>query len=72
MNENGYATDHNMRKDKAFNTALKSMCKEMHITYISNDSLIDGSGDRYERDGIHPKYAFYPLWLSHMAETAGI
>ena len=72
MNENGYATDNNMRKDKAFNTALKSMCKEMHITYISNDSLIDGSGDRYERDGMHPKYAFYPLWLSHMAETAGI
>lgn len=72
MNERGYAEDKNMRKDKAFNTALKSMCKEMHITYINNDSLIDGSGERYERDGIHPKYAFYPLWLSYMAETAGI
>ena len=43
------------------------MCKEMHITYISNDSLIDGSGDRYERDGMHPKYAF----LSTMAFPYG-
>lgn len=59
-------------KYKEFNKALKRMCKEEKITYIDNTTLMDWSSSVYEIDGVHPKYSYYPIWLAHMAEEAGI
>lgn len=55
-----------------FNTALKNLCSETGVTYIDNSKLIEGVEDIYQSDGIHFKYAFYPLWLENMAKYAGI
>lgn len=57
---------------KAFNTALKQMCEDNQITYIDNSDLMDWNSSVYERDGIHPLYPYYPIWLQHMAEIAGV
>ena len=57
---------------KEFNEALKQMCEEEQITYIDNTALMDWSPAVYEIDGVHPKYSYYPIWLAHMANEAGI
>lgn len=51
-----------------FNDALKEMCNKMDIEYIDNSSIINDNDIAYAADGIHPVFAFYPYWLSHMAE----
>lgn len=48
------------------------MCEEEQITYIDNTALMDWSPAVYEIDGVHPKYSYYPIWLAHMANEAGI
>lgn len=53
-----------------FNEALKGMCKEDGYTYIDNTELMNWEDDIYEYDGIHPKYPYYPKWLTHMAKIA--
>ncbi len=55
-----------------YNTAIKNLCDETGATYIDNSKLIEGMEDIYQSDGIHFKYAFYPLWLENMAKYAGI
>lgn len=57
---------------KEFNEALKQMCEEEQITYIDNTALMDWSPAVYEIDGVHPQYSYYPIWLAHMANEAGI
>lgn len=59
-------------KVSSFNTALMKLCKEMNIVYIDTTKLIDFSKDVYEKDGIHPLYPYYPVWLTHMLEVAGL
>ena len=55
-----------------FNEALKKLCEELQVVYIDNTNTIDFSGNVYEKDGIHPTFAYYPLWLSNMLEHAGL
>lgn len=55
-----------------FNKAIELMCEVDEVRYVDNSSIIDWSDSVYEYDGIHPKYPFYPKWLYHMAEQAGL
>lgn len=54
-----------------FNLALSELCKEEGIHFLDHGDLLTSSKD-YEVDGIHPKYAFYPLWLMEIAKEAGL
>lgn len=56
----------------AFNEALKQMCEEMELTFIDSGGLLEGKEEWYQKDAIHLKAQFYPLWLAHMEETAGL
>jgi len=49
-----------------FNIALEDMCKNLDITYIKTDDLLDGHSEYYEPDGIHMKMNFYPSWLNRL------
>jgi len=60
------------KKYKEYNKQIKKMCQKLKITYIDNESILDWTDDVYEKDGVHPKYSYYPLWLSHMAEVANL
>lgn len=53
-----------------FNEALKAVCEEFDVVYIDNSDLVQE--EWYQKDGIHLKVAFYPLWLERMLETAGL
>ncbi len=53
-----------------FNISLQKMCKDLGITYIKTDDLLDGHSEYYEPDGIHMKANFYPQWLNRLYNTA--
>lgn len=54
-----------------YNEALKALCLEMKVMYYDcGDLLLDEQA--YESDGVHPKFAYYPLWLQRMVDIAGL
>ncbi|MCI8557412.1 MAG: hypothetical protein HFI19_06535 [Lachnospiraceae bacterium] len=55
-----------------FNEALKKMCEELGLTFIDSKDLLEGREEWYQKDAIHLKAQFYPLWLNRMEETAGL
>jgi hypothetical protein len=61
-----------LAKYKKFNRALKTMCKDMGITFIDNSYIIKEHPDYYAADGIHVSADYYPLWLNNMILKAGL
>lgn len=55
-----------------FNEALREMCDEQKLTFINSSDLLEGREEWYQKDAIHLKSQFYPLWLNRMEETAGL
>lgn len=55
-----------------FNEALQQMCEELGLTFIDSSDLLEGREEWYQKDAIHLKSQFYPLWLNRMEETAGL
>lgn len=55
-----------------YNVALKAMCEEIGVTFIDNSSLINAHEEFFDDDGIHPLPEYYPYWLTHMANVAGL
>lgn len=53
-----------------YNEALRAMCGELNLTFIDNTSLVSESF--YAADGIHMSRNYYPLWMQHMIEVAGL
>ena len=55
-----------------YNNALQEMCREMNLTYLDAGFILDRDPELYDADGIHPVSRFYPLWLTYLADAAGI
>lgn len=56
-----------------YNEALQNLCTEMNCTYIDNTSIVKNSTENlYEPDGEHVIKDYYPKWLTHMAQAAGL
>ena len=56
-----------------YNEGLISLCHEMGCTFIDNSAIVEGSSeDLYEPDGEHVIQDYYPKWLTHMAQAAGL
>ena len=51
-----------------FNSALKSMCDELNVSYIDVGFLFRNNSNLYEPDGIHLVANFYPKWLSEISK----
>ena len=60
------------QRHRNFNQGLETMCAELQLTFVDNSQLLKWEDAVYEYDGIHPKYPFYPKWLRHMADCAGL
>lgn len=54
------------------NQKLKSMCERQGIHYINCKSALDTMENKYEKDGLHPKAAYYPKWAQIMKKKAGL
>lgn len=56
-----------------YNEGLQNLCNEMGCTYIDNASIVEDSSENlYEPDGEHVIQDYYPKWLTHMAQAAGL
>ena len=56
-----------------YNEGLIKLCQEMGCTFIDNSAIVtDSSENLYEPDGEHVIQDYYPKWLTHMAQTAGL
>lgn len=55
-----------------YNEALQDFCQEMGLTFIDNSFILESGENMYEPDGEHVVMAYYPKWLTNMAETAGL
>ena len=55
-----------------FNTALQAMCTELGCTYLDTSFIVEQNDQLYEPDGEHVVMEYYPIWLTFMAESAGL
>ena len=55
-----------------YNTALKELADEMGLDFFDSSFILDAYPELFDADGLHPKSAFYPLWLTYMAEISGL
>ncbi|MDD3337996.1 MAG: GDSL-type esterase/lipase family protein [Lachnospiraceae bacterium] len=56
----------------AYNAAIVAMCSQLQITFIDNTSILEGHDELYSKDGIHPLPEYFPYWLTHMLNEAGL
>lgn len=55
-----------------YNAALQKMCDRLGAHYYDPAFVLRAYPDTYNGDGFHPSWEFYPLWLTYMAEIAGL
>ena len=55
-----------------YNAAIIDMCEELGVHYFDMGFVCEYDPDIYAEDGIHPRWPFYPLWLTYMAEISGL
>lgn len=56
-----------------YNDGLVNLCQELGCTFIDNTSIVENSSENlYEPDGEHVIQDYYPKWLTHMAQIAGL
>lgn len=53
-----------------YNAALQAMCQRLDIPFIDNGGLVQE--EWYASDGIHLSRKYYPYWMQHMIEVAGL
>ena len=55
-----------------YNARLEEMCNDLGVNYFDVSFILEAHPDIYSDDGIHPRWPFYPLWLTYMAEISGL
>ena len=55
-----------------YNAAMRQMCEELDVHYFDPGFILDAHPEIYSEDGLHPTWEFYPLWMTYMAEIAGL
>ena len=55
-----------------FNEALSEMCDELGVHYYDVGFICEYDAEIFDEDGLHPRWPFYPLWLTYMAEISGL
>lgn len=67
----GYEEGYEYREQ--YNEALKKYCDQTeNVYYINTDFILERNTDFYDADGIHPTAAFYPRWLTCLADVSGL
>lgn len=61
-----------LAKYKSFNSALKTMCEDLNLTYVDNSYIFEEHPEYYAGDGIHASSDYYPYWMNNMILKAGL
>ena len=71
--EEGVYYEEGFEYREAYNQALKEYCDKTDKTYyINSDFILQQNPDLYDADGMHPTGAFYPPWLTYLADMSGL
>ena len=55
-----------------YNERLEELCAQLQVHYIDSSFILNAKPKLYDADGIHPVSAFYPLWLTYLADVTGL
>ncbi len=55
-----------------YNTAISKMCDDLGCHYFNSNFILEAHPEIYADDGLHPGWQYYPLWMTYMAEVAGL
>ena len=55
-----------------YNEAMKQVCPELGAYYIDSSFLVSGRPEVFREDGVHPREEYYPMWLTYLADIAGL
>lgn len=55
-----------------FNNALKDMCNRLGLTFIESKDIVVKNPNLFEKDGVHMKIGFYPLWLRVLLDKSNL
>ena len=71
-------TDECVRKESKYqyidlyNQEMKKVCPELGCYFIDSGFILKAKPELYARDGRHPRENYYPLWLTYLADCAGL
>ena len=55
-----------------YNAGLRQMCQALGAYYVDSGFILQRRPELYSDDGMHPKKDFFPLWLTYLADIAGL
>ena len=55
-----------------YNEEMKKVCPELGAYYLDSSFIFHARRDLFREDGVHPKEEYYPLWLTYLADCAGL
>ena len=55
-----------------YNEELEALCGELGVTFLDPGFILLQRPELFDNDGIHMTYHGYPLWLTYLADEAGI
>ena len=55
-----------------YNAAMEAVCPEIGAYYIDSGFILKALPELYYPDGRHPRKNYYPLWLTYLADVAGL
>ena len=55
-----------------YNREMEKVCPELGAYFIDSSFILDARPDLFNVDGRHPREEFYPMWLTYLADIAGL
>ena len=55
-----------------YNREMKKACPELGAYFIDSSFILDAHPEWYNVDGRHPREEYYPMWLTYLADLAGL
>ena len=55
-----------------YNAEMEKMCRELGAYYVDASFILESMPELYAPDGVHPRREYYPMWLTYLADIAGL
>lgn len=55
-----------------YNREMEKACPELGAYFIDSSFILDAHPEWYNVDGRHPREEYYPMWLTYLADLAGL
>lgn len=55
-----------------YNREMEKVCPELGAFFIDSSFILDAHPEFFNVDGRHPREEYYPMWLTYLADLAGL